>query len=153
MKWVKERDLLIAQTMAFVQSVTGKRPDLTASPIAREPAPAENPLPLPTPAPGPASVEPEMVESTATVESTASTALTPGAHAPAELPQTVVIAPAVIAPARALPQNDVRKEIQSRVAAFQAHQHRFQREREDYFKSVLSKVRSAIENGPETPAT
>ena len=27
MKWMKERDLLIAQTMAFVQSVTGKMPD------------------------------------------------------------------------------------------------------------------------------
>ena len=28
MKWMRERDALIAQTMAFVQSVTGKRPDL-----------------------------------------------------------------------------------------------------------------------------
>ena len=27
MKWMKERDLLIAQTMAFVQSVKGKLPD------------------------------------------------------------------------------------------------------------------------------
>jgi hypothetical protein len=27
MKWVKERDLLIAQTMAFVQSVSGNKPD------------------------------------------------------------------------------------------------------------------------------
>ena len=27
MKWMRERDLLIAQTMAFVQSVTGKKPD------------------------------------------------------------------------------------------------------------------------------
>jgi hypothetical protein len=27
MKWVEERDLLIAQTMTFVQSVTGKNPD------------------------------------------------------------------------------------------------------------------------------
>src|SRR5882757_5127215 len=26
MKWIKERDLFIAQTMAFVQSVTGKKP-------------------------------------------------------------------------------------------------------------------------------
>ncbi|EHR04166.1 hypothetical protein [Bradyrhizobium sp. WSM471] len=28
MKWITERDALIAQTMAFVQSVTGKRDDL-----------------------------------------------------------------------------------------------------------------------------
>src|SRR5688500_12311009 len=27
MKWMRERDLLIAQTMAFVQSVTGKAPE------------------------------------------------------------------------------------------------------------------------------
>ena len=27
MKWVIERDLLIAQTMAFVESVTGKKPE------------------------------------------------------------------------------------------------------------------------------
>jgi hypothetical protein len=27
MKWVMERDLLIAQTMAFVESVTGKKPE------------------------------------------------------------------------------------------------------------------------------
>ena len=30
MKWMRERDLLIAQTMAFVQSVTGKKPDAEA---------------------------------------------------------------------------------------------------------------------------
>jgi hypothetical protein len=28
MKWVEERDLLIAQTMTFVQSITGKKPDV-----------------------------------------------------------------------------------------------------------------------------
>ena len=27
MKWMRERDLLIAQTMEFVQSVTGKKPE------------------------------------------------------------------------------------------------------------------------------
>lgn len=30
MKWVMERDLLIAQTMAFVESVTGKKPEVDA---------------------------------------------------------------------------------------------------------------------------
>ena len=37
MKWMRERDLLIAQTMAFVQSVTGKKPD------AEKPYPAATP--------------------------------------------------------------------------------------------------------------
>jgi hypothetical protein len=30
MKWAKERDLLIAQTMAFVQSIAGKKPEAEA---------------------------------------------------------------------------------------------------------------------------
>ena len=36
MKWMRERDLLIAQTMAFVQSVTGKKPEaenMVATPV------------------------------------------------------------------------------------------------------------------------
>ena len=31
MKWAKERDALIAQTLAFVQSVTGKKPEAEPS--------------------------------------------------------------------------------------------------------------------------
>lgn len=34
MKWVRERDLLIAQTMAFVQSVSGKKPAAKVQPEA-----------------------------------------------------------------------------------------------------------------------
>lgn len=30
MKWARERDLLIAQTMTFVQSITGKKPEAEA---------------------------------------------------------------------------------------------------------------------------
>ena len=50
MTWKKERDLLIAQTMAFVQSVTGKTPDadrsfenLVAPPSSQQPAPMDRP--------------------------------------------------------------------------------------------------------------
>ena len=39
MKWVRERDLLIAQTLAFVQSVSGKKP--VAMPEASVPKEAE----------------------------------------------------------------------------------------------------------------
>jgi hypothetical protein len=35
MSWQKERDLLIAQTMSFVQSITGKKPDDEARPETR----------------------------------------------------------------------------------------------------------------------
>jgi len=42
MKWMRERDLLIAQTMAFVQSVTGKKPD-GDRPVAGADLPAPSP--------------------------------------------------------------------------------------------------------------
>ena len=44
MKWMRERDLLIAQTMAFVQSVAGKRPD-AEKPVAYAPKVTARPLP------------------------------------------------------------------------------------------------------------
>ena len=139
MKWVKERDLLIAQTMAFVQSVTGKRPDFTATPYAPKASPVENA--------NPAAVAPPLTK----IQSIESA--TPTEFSPPDLPRPERSQPDAAPPIRAFSHSDVRQEIQSRVAAFQAHQHRFQREREAYFKSVFSKVRSDIENGPETPPT
>src|SRR5580698_1877641 len=117
MKWIKERDALLAQTKAFVQSVTGRRPEeaiepplvaLSRAELARTEATVFSALPVPT-EPS-ASYEPiETAE-------------------PASVP--ILEAP----PARVFAQSEVRKEIQNRVAAFQAHQHRFHREREAYFK-------------------
>jgi len=135
MKWAKERDVLIAQTKAFVQSVTGRRPEsslesTTVELNRTEPAGTDYSglTPQPVPAKPSASFEPIV-----TLE-----------HAHVPLPE----APTT----RVLPHSEVRREIQNRVAAFQAHQHRFHREREAYFKSVLIKVRSAIENGPDAPS-
>jgi hypothetical protein len=45
MKWMRERDHLIAQTMAFVQSVTGKRPEAETPPAAAPNRPAAPALP------------------------------------------------------------------------------------------------------------
>ncbi|MBU6461199.1 MAG: hypothetical protein KGL35_05660 [Bradyrhizobium sp.] len=127
MKWAKERDDLIAQTKAFVRSVTDGKPELAAEPLEAEPLRAQKSFF----AASPPSAPPVFVPS---IESTAPTDAAP-------LPK--------MRPVRAPSQDDVRKEIQSRVAAFQAHQHRFQREREAYFKSVLTKVRSVIEGGSD----
>ena len=44
MKWMRERDLLIAQTMAFVQSVTDKKPD-GEKPVAFSAATSDLPAP------------------------------------------------------------------------------------------------------------
>ena len=68
MKWVEERDLLIAQTITFVQSVTGKNPDGEArierapvDQIARVPRPIEI-VPAARPIPKPRSAFREEIE-------------------------------------------------------------------------------------------
>lgn len=110
MKWVMERDLLIAQTMAFVQSVTGKKPETDVRP--KVDAQAES-----TPAP---VIESEQPES----------------------PVVVVAMPRKPAVVRSA----VREEMEGRVAAFRAHQQRFDRERDRHFNSVLTGIRAAITN-------
>jgi hypothetical protein len=107
MKWKKDRDLLIAQTLAFVQSVTGKA---TEDESRLEPVPADEP-------------------------------------AKAEPPARTVAA----APPSPAPRADVREEIRRRVAAFRAHQELFNRDRDEYFKSVLAKARSAAERSSGAP--
>jgi hypothetical protein len=138
MKWQKERDDLIAQTKAFVQSVTGRAPQAVLSPILSKPAPIENPFVVPVSAqvsPPPLPIEQVVAAKSAEARPAESTPIEPD--------------PLVKAPT----PGDVRKEIQTRVAAFQAHQHRFHRERDAYFNSVLAKARSAIEDGPDVPSS
>ena len=101
MKWKKDRDLLIAQTLAFVQSVTA---EATEDESRLEPFPTDEPV----------TAEP----------------------------------PARTAPPASAPNTDVREEIRRRVAAFRAHQELFKRDRDEYFKSVLAKARSAAERNP-----
>ncbi|MDO9459758.1 MAG: hypothetical protein Q7N95_06540, partial [Alphaproteobacteria bacterium] len=48
-----------------------------------------------------------------------------------------------------LPAIAVREEIQRRVAAFRAHQQLFQRERDDYFNSVLAKAGERTSSQPK----
>jgi hypothetical protein len=128
MNWSTERGALIAKTMAFVQSVTGHLPDASILD---------------------ASI-PVTIAKTALVSSTASdTAPTDNANSdPANLEQTSVLPPVETAP-----RSEARKDVQSRVAAFQAHQHRFQREREAYFNSVLTKAGAVPQSHPKAPGT
>ena len=132
MKWAKERDSLIAQTRAFVNSVITWTAETAPSPGSIQPVAIENTFAAASPEPGEAVTTSETTEPTQAVPT-------------AELPS--VGNPSV----HDTVQNDLRKEIQSRVAAFQAHQHRFAREREAHFKSVLakarSKARSALDGG------
>lgn len=111
MKWVMERDLLIAQTMAFVESVTGKKP-----------------------------------EAEARVESPSSSAI--------EFKQLESPVEAAAMPRKPPPvaRSAIREEIEGRVAAFRAHQQRFDRERDRHFNSVLTGIRAAITD-PSTAST
>jgi hypothetical protein len=114
MKWVRERDLLIAQTLAFVQSVSGKKPagevpsEVTVSPEAKTRIDRQ----LETNVEKAIAAEPARDERIL------------------ELPRMI-----------ALPSVDLRQEIQSRVALFRAHQQRFHKERDEYYISKMAQLR------------
>ena len=141
MKWMRERDLLIAQTMAFVQSVTGKTPE------------AEKTIT--------ASVALFSVETSETIR--AAVALPdiesrlaetpPVAQAPKDVPRDVSREEMPREIARLAPlarpdlQEDFQSEIRARVANFRAHQERFNREREAYCSATMAKVHAALREG------
>jgi hypothetical protein len=157
MKWMRERDLLIAQTMAFVQSVTGKKPDagmfagapeaakattltttvvdiaamVTETTVISEPAksePAES---------EPAGSEPSTSE-LSNSEPVKSALLKSEPPRPIHVP-------------RAVPLSDVQSEIKARIANFRAHQERFLRERDEYCSATMAKVRAALGENAEPP--
>jgi hypothetical protein len=136
MTWSKMRDDLIAQTRAFVQSVNGGKQPLAPQPAPVTAAPIEDPF---------AGLISEPVANTVPSEKSVAAEPIQRAEQADELPPPPALSP------RPPALSEVRAEIQTRVAAFQAHQHRFHREREAYFNSVLNKVRSDIEKGPDAP--
>jgi hypothetical protein len=120
MEWVRERDLLIAQTLAFVQSVSDrsrdhKKPDSqkpeAERPEAKEPAAEPEAKPRIEAAPTDAVKIDELAGIPFNIEAV-----------------------------RTAKSGDFRAEIQSRVANFRAHQERFLREREEYYSATLAKV-------------
>jgi hypothetical protein len=126
MNWKQERDLLIAQTMAFAQSVTGKAAEADSPlEVARlEVAPFEA-----------ASFEPV------------------SANAPAEAASRVAAHPIArpATPYHNPRHNDLCDEIRRRVAAFRAHQELLRRDRDEYYNSVLAKVHASAEHGRKAP--
>ena|ERR1700712_2566036 len=115
MMWARERDLLIAQTMAFVQSVSGKKPTAEVRP---------DPLIL-TELRGAANVEKAL-------------------HAVTEALEPPRDERIVEAPRKAVsPSADLRVEIQNRVALFRAHQERCHQARDQHFVSTMAQVRAS----------
>ena len=141
MKWMRERDLLIAQTMAFVQSVTGKTPE------------AEKTIT--------ASVDLLSVETSETIRAAAAlpdikallAETPPAAQAPKDVPRDVSREemPREISRLAPLARPDLREdfqaEIRARVANFRAHQERFNREREAYCSATMAKVHASLKEG------
>ena len=121
MKWIRERDALIAQTMAFVQSVTGKTDDL-------------HPPALPAAA------------FAATTEIVTVRALAVEAEPPPARPPP---APLPVPPPRLT--GDFRSEMQARITNFRKHQERFEREREEYCAATLTRLRAAIRDPSARP--
>jgi LmbE family N-acetylglucosaminyl deacetylase len=122
MKWMKERDLLIAQTMAFVQSVTGKTPDADKL-FAKSAALAAPEAPKPSGAPE---------------------AFIPGIEALLADTTPVVVPQKAVQIARPDIRVDFQTEIRARVANFRAHQERFSREREAYCSTTMAKVHASL---------
>lgn len=122
MKWIRERDALIAQTMAFVQSVTGRKDD------ALQPD---------APAPGLAATEGIVALEAVAVEIEPPQAPLPPPPAPPPPPRA---------------RGDFRTEMQARIADFRRHQERFEREREEYCAATLTKLRAAIGDASGPPA-
>jgi len=121
MNWKQERDGLIAQTLAFVQSVTGRRDDEAASSTTVPPTTVP-----PTP-----DVEPAAQAAKPSVSNAADLASPPPPMA-----------------RRPIVQTELANEIRARVASFRAHQERFNREREEYFAATLAKLRAAVKDPP-----
>jgi hypothetical protein len=130
MKWMRDRDLLIAQTMAFVQSVTGKKPEsekTRAAPAGSEALMAvEKALEAPMP-----DIEALLAETVAV----------------SQPPKQSPIARLAL---RADFQSEV-SEIKARVANFRAHQERFHREREAYCSATMDKVHAALRETIQPP--
>jgi DNA primase len=135
MKWMKERDLLIAQTMAFVQSVTGKRPDADKL-FAKSAAPA-----------APDAVTPVNVADSST------SAATYIPDIEALLADTTVAVTPLRAVQLARPdiKQDFQSEIRARVANFRAHQERFNRERQAYCSATMAKVHASLREDGAPP--
>jgi hypothetical protein len=121
MKWIRERDALIAQTLAFVQSVSRKK-DAGAKEDVREEDVRENVRKSDAERNSEAALtDPIQIGESITVEPTKNTKILP-----------------------AIASSGFRAEIQGHVANFRAHQERFHREREQYYSTTIAKALAAV---------
>jgi hypothetical protein len=161
MTWKEERDALIAQTMAFVQSVTGKPADfaqfeLPAVPVRTPIAPHQTIAARAAPAAPVASIvtttEPAApsagnghgeISVPAEVAEPATARPHPSAATASSRPDPVLPERFTSIASQLELQRDMQTEIRSRVARFRAHQERFNRERQEYFSATLARLKAS----------
>jgi len=125
MEWVRERELLIAQTAAFVQSVSDRERDDKLRDAKKLDAWKLDAWKPGTEPDRRLRVEAAPIDAIKFVEPPAST-------------------PFNIQAPRPTVSGEVRTEIQNRVANFRANQQRFTREREAYCRATIARMRVAI---------
>ena len=144
MKWKRERDLLLAQTLAFVQSVAGKKDGAKAD-AGDVRADVENALI-------------DAIKITAPPDTSYAFANSQAAKNPQPSnPQVsnlqvsnLQVSNPQVSPASAT--GEFRAEMQARVANFRKHQERFHRDRDEYYSATFAKLRAAIENDSVSPS-
>jgi hypothetical protein len=150
MKWMRERDLLIAQTMAFVQSVTGKTPEtektVTASVALLSVEASETTRAVAAP---PDAALPDIKSLLARTPPVTQAPREASREAAREVSREEI--PREISRPAPLARLDLREDFQSeikaRIANFRAHQERFNREREAYCSATMAKVHAALREG------
>ena len=115
--WMEERDLLIAQTMAFVEEVAA------STPVRREPIVAATSTPVEAQI---AAAPRDNVQN---------------AERPMEVePRLAEAPPQPIGRLALLSAVDERTEILNRVASFKAHQARFFQDRDRFFRAMMTNI-------------
>jgi hypothetical protein len=136
MSWAKERDLLISQTMAFVQSIAAPKPETGIRALSRTQPMAVN------------RADP-FISADTVIKADPVAKTDPVAKAELVVKAEPVERPAEITPMARLalvPPGALREEVQNRVAAFRAQQQHFLRERDAYFHAVLDKARGSTDS-------
>jgi hypothetical protein len=152
MKWMKERDLLIAQTMAFVQSVTGKTPEaektVSASVSLLSVEAYESTRPATALSDAALSDIASLLAKTPPAAQAPAAAQAPTLEVFVETPRAI---PSPVPVARPDLREDFQSEIKARIASFRAHQERFNREREAYCTATMAKVHAVLKESEVPP--
>lgn len=147
MKWMKERDLLIAQTMAFVESVTGRKPETEQRVETRSFETRD----VVTQSLETRSIERSVSLLSVETSTTETAAPTPDIAALLAMTNTAATLPKPAPVMRPDVRSDFQSEIKARVATFRAQQAQFTREREAYCAATMNKIQATLRGSEQPP--